>query len=47
MVGGRPRQTHPTAMDIDYTDGLGAGKGANIMRTTALLVTIKRFLLHC
>lgn len=35
MGGGRPRQTHPAAMDIDYTDGLGAGNGANIMRITA------------
>ena len=35
MGGVKPRQRHPAAMDIDYTDGLGAGKGANIMRITA------------
>jgi len=47
MGGGRPRQTHPAAVDKDYTDGLGAGKGAIIIRTTALLATIKRFVLQC
>jgi len=35
MGGGRPRLTHPAAMNIDYTDGLGAGNGANIMTITA------------
>jgi hypothetical protein len=47
MGGGKPRQTHPAAMDIDYTDGLGAGNGANIMRITALMVTIKLYVLNC
>jgi hypothetical protein len=35
MGGGRLWQTHPAAMDIDYTDGLGAHKEANIVRNTA------------
>jgi hypothetical protein len=41
MGDGRSRQTHPAAIGINYTDELGAGNGANIMKITALLVTIK------
>jgi hypothetical protein len=31
---GRPTWTHLAAMGISYTEGLGAGKGADIMRAT-------------
>jgi hypothetical protein len=35
MGSGRLRRTHPAAMGVGYTDGLGAGKGADIRGATA------------